>query len=122
MTRTQRGAFAACAALIALIAIALIAGGSGGSAAPAPAAPALSVVGGKPSGGAQVLEYRRGDHVELSVSSDTADQLHVHGYDLREALRVGSVTRLGFEAALEGEFRIELEHAKQAIAVLRVRP
>jgi hypothetical protein len=122
MTRTQRGAFAACAAVIAIVAVPLIAGGSGGSPTSARAASTVSVVGGKPDGGVQVLEYRKGDHVELSVNSDTADQVHVHGYNLREPLRVGSVTHLGFEAALEGEFRIELERTKQAIAVLRVRP
>jgi hypothetical protein len=122
MTRTQRGVFAAIAAVIAIVAIALVAGGSGGSTAPARAASVLDVVGGKPDGGVQVLEYRKGDHVELRVNSDTADQLHVHGYDLREPLRVGSTTHLGFEAAMEGEFRIELERTKEQIAVLRVRP
>ena len=46
----------------------------------------------------------------------------MHGYDLREPLRVGSDAHVGFEAAIEGEFRIELERTNQAIAVLRVRP
>jgi hypothetical protein len=122
MTRKQRGGFAAIAALIAIVAVALVAGGSGGSPAPARAASVVEVVDGKPDGGVQVLEYRKGEHVDLTVNSDTAGQLHVHGYGLREALRVGSATRLGFEAELEGEFRIELERTKQAIAVLRVRP
>lgn len=122
MTAKQRGVFVACAAVIAVVAVALFAGEGGGSPAPAHAAAVVQVVHGKPDGGLKVLEYRKGDHVDLTVNSDTADQLHVHGYDLREPLRVGATTRLGFEAALEGEFRIELERSKQAIAVLRVRP
>lgn len=122
MTRTQRGAFAACAVVVAIVAVALIAGSSGGSPARARAASVLDVVGGKPDGGVKVLEYRKGDHVDLTVNSDTADQVHVHGYNLREPLRVGAAAHLGFEAALEGEFRIELERTKTAIAVLRVHP
>jgi hypothetical protein len=121
MTRTQRGVFAAIAAAIAVVAVAVVAGGSGGSE-PTRAAAAVDVVSGRPDGGIQLLEYRKGDHVELSVRSDTADVIHVHGYDIREPLRVDSTTKLGFAAELEGEFRIELERTKQQLAVLRVRP
>jgi hypothetical protein len=122
MTRTQRGVFAAVAAVIAVVAVAVLAASGGGSSAPARAAAVLTVVDGRPDGGVQLLDYGKGDHVELSVSSDTAEVVHVHGYGLREPLRVGSVVHLGFVADLEGEYRIELERTRQQIAVLRVHP
>jgi hypothetical protein len=122
MTRTQRGVFAGVAAAIAIVAIALVAGGNGGSRVTVRGDSVVDIVGGKPDGGVQVLEYRKGDHVRLTVNSDTADQVHVHGYNLREPLRVGAATKLGFVALIEGEFRIELERTREQIAVLRVRP
>ncbi|MEA2493566.1 MAG: hypothetical protein QOJ29_1477 [Thermoleophilaceae bacterium] len=122
MSRAQRGVFVLVAALIAVIAIAVIASGSGDSKAPAHTVALVKVVDGRPDGGVKVLEYRKGDRVELSVSSDRPDLVHVHGYDLREPVRMGSTARLAFEATLEGEFKIELERAKQQIAALRVRP
>jgi hypothetical protein len=118
----QRGVFAAVAAVIAIAAAVLIAGGGSSSPAPAHAAAAVAVVNGRPDGGVKVFEYRQGERVELSVSSDRPDLVHVHGYDLREPVRLGATARLVFEATIEGEFRIELERAKQQVAVLRVRP
>ena len=122
MTRTQRGVFVAVAVAVATVAIAVLAASGGGSSTPARAAAVVTVVDGRPDGGVQLLDYEKGDHVEFTVDSDTADVVHVHGYDLREPLRVGSVAHLGFVADLEGEYRIELERTKQQIAVLRVHP
>jgi hypothetical protein len=122
MTRTQRGVFVALAAGIAIVAIAVISAAGGGSSAPAQAAVAVTVVDGHPDGGVQLLDYEKGAHVAFTVSSDTADVVHVHGYDLRAPVRVGAVAHLGFIADLEGEFRIELERTREQIAVLRVHP
>jgi hypothetical protein len=118
VSRTQRGVFAAVAAAIAIAAVVLVAGGGGSSPTSAHAVRVVDAGAAEPA----VLEYTKGERVELNVRSTQPDLVHVHGYDLREPVRMGSVAHLTFAATIEGEFRIELERAKRQIAVLRVRP
>src|ERR1700750_1531336 len=54
------------------------------------AAPSVVVVkDGKPDGGIKKLEYTKGDQVRLVVRSDVADEIHVHGYDLKKDVPAG---------------------------------
>jgi heme/copper-type cytochrome/quinol oxidase subunit 2 len=56
------------------------------------------------------------------VISDTADEVHVHGYDLKQDVPAGGETQLEFEATIEGRFEVELENAGTQIANLDVTP
>jgi hypothetical protein len=88
-----------------------------------PQAKVVTVKDGKPVGGIQKLEYNKGDRVRLVVRSDTADEIHVHGYDLMQDIpEGGGSVRFNFAADIDGVFEIELENAKQQIAELRVNP
>ena len=124
MTRTQRSTFVAVAIVIAVVGVVLVAGGGGGSkSAPGAGAPAhVKVVAGQPDGGVQVLAYKKGDHVHLTVESDRPDRVHIHGYGLFAPVQRGAAARFSFAAEIEGEFVIELESAKRQIAALRVKP
>jgi hypothetical protein len=123
VSRTQRALFAAVAVAIAVAAIVLVAGGEGPEATNGAGAPAVvSVVGGVPEGGVRALAYEKGERVRLTVESDSAEVVHVHGYGLRAPVRKGAAARFSFTAGIEGEFVIELEGAKRQIAALRVRP
>ena len=82
----------------------------------------IVVSNGKPVGGVKRLEYKKGDHVRLVVSSDVSDEIHLHGYDRSTLVKAGGTARLDFIANLEGVFEIELENRKQQIAELRVTP
>src|SRR6266576_6231871 len=46
----------------------------------------LAVKAGKLVEGPAVLHVREGDQVDLQVTSDSGDELHVHGYDLHARL------------------------------------
>jgi hypothetical protein len=88
-----------------------------------PQAKVVTVKDGKPVGGIQKLDYNKGDRVRLVVRSDTADEVHVHGYDLKQDIpEGGGSVRFNFAADIDGVFEIELENAKQQIAELRVNP
>lgn len=68
----------------------------------------VSVVGG------QLVSERRaevkmGDNVRLVVESDTADELHIHGYDLIADVVPGQTTELTFIAEIPGIFEVEFE-------------
>jgi hypothetical protein len=52
-----------------------------------------------------------GDTVEITVHSDVADVVHVHGYDLFLELDAGEADSVRFEADIPGIFEVELEDA-----------
>lgn len=72
--------------------------------------------------GPAVIEIGAGDAVTLMVTSDRADELHVHGYDLHADLRPGEAATLSFKAEHAGRFEIELHGAHLGLATLEVRP
>jgi FtsP/CotA-like multicopper oxidase with cupredoxin domain len=87
-----------------------------------PAVRTIRVVNGQPQGGARTLSYKKGDEVRLKVRSDVADEIHVHGYDLRKDVPAGGTVEFRFKATIEGRFEIELENAHTLIATLEVTP
>ena len=82
----------------------------------------ITVRDGKPVGGVVELSYNSGDRVRFVVTSDVADEVHVHGYDIAKEVPAGGSVRFGFPAKLEGVFEVELENRQQQIAELRVSP
>jgi copper(I)-binding protein len=87
-----------------------------------PAVKTITVVNGQPEGGIKTISYDKGDQVRLKVSSDVADEIHVHGYDLMKDVEKGGSVRFSFPASIEGRFEIELENAGTQIANLEVDP
>jgi hypothetical protein len=82
----------------------------------------ITIRGGKPVGGVKKLDYEKGDQVKFIVTSDVADEIHVHGYDLMKDVPAGGSVQFSFPASIEGVFEIELEGRKQQIAQLKVSP
>jgi hypothetical protein len=88
----------------------------------APRQETILVRDAKPVGGIKELEYNKGDQVRLTVDSDTADEIHVHGYDFKKDVAAGGKVRFDFPASIDGVFEIELENKRQQIAELKVNP
>ena len=82
----------------------------------------LTVKDGQLSAGPGVLRVTQGASVLIRVSSDHADQLHLHGYDLELALRAGQPGVLAFTADRAGRFDLELHHAHLELGALEVQP
>ena len=89
---------------------------------PEPAVQTVRVVNGQPAGGIKTISYTKGDQIRLKVQSDTADEIHVHGYDLKKDVTAGGSVEFDFEATIEGRFEVELENAGTQIAMLEVDP
>ena len=77
---------------------------------------------GDGSGSIRRVTIERDQRVTLIVSSDVADEVHVHGYDLMAEVAPGSHARISFEASVPGRFDVELESRAIQIAELRVSP
>jgi hypothetical protein len=92
---------------------------------PAPAEPTtvrVIVRGGVPAGGVVRESTDKGDRVVVLVTSDVADEVHVHGYDLSRDVAPGAPARIAFPATIPGRFEIELEDRGVQIAELTVNP
>ena len=92
------------------------------TASAAPVVPTVRVVGAKPQGGIQKLEFKKGDDVKFRVVSDTADEIHVHGYDFHKDVPKGGSVTFSFPGKIEGRFVVELESKGEQIAQLDVNP
>ena len=92
------------------------------TAAAGPAVVRIAVVGGRPEGGIRRASVRRGREVIVRVSSDVADHIHLHGYDLIADVAPGAPAELTFVADVPGRFELELEDRGVPIADIQVRP
>lgn len=72
--------------------------------------------------GPDVMQVAQGDEVSLKISSDHADELHVHGYDLHASVKPGAPTVLSFRADRSGRFTMELHHSNVELGALEVQP
>jgi hypothetical protein len=61
-----------------------------------------------------------GGLVRIKVTSDAADEVHVHGYDLFAEVGAGEDITLEFVADVPGIFEVEMEHARLALVELQV--
>jgi len=87
-----------------------------------PASQTINVVNGQPQGGVKTVSFKKNDQVLLKVNSDTADEIHVHGYDLKKDVEKGGSVTFNFKGTIEGRFEVELENAGTQIANLEVTP
>jgi len=90
------------------------------SATPAPKL--IVVKGEKAVGGVQDINVKKGDQVRFTVQSDSAQEIHVHGYDFHKNVPKNGSVSFSFPAKIDGGFVIELEGPGQQIAALKVQP
>ncbi len=80
----------------------------------------VQVTGGQATGDTGRVPVRLGEQVTLAITSDTPDEVHVHGYDLTADLVPGTPAELTFEASIPGVFEVELHDAGTALLALQV--
>ena len=82
------------------------------------------VVNYKSNSGFQPQSYRvtEGQQVVIKVTSDVADELHFHGYDLHIDLEAGKEGQIAFIADKTGSFEFELETHKITLGEIQVYP
>jgi len=120
---TQRSRLGLIALVVVVAVVGFVIANSGGSSTKTTTGPVhIRVVGGKPAGGIKDIVVKKGDPARFSVTSDVADEIHVHGYDRLGDVKAGGSVRFEFPAKIEGLFVVELEQRGEQIAQLRVNP
>jgi hypothetical protein len=135
MSKTQRIVLLAAAAVVVVVAIVVVGGGgddkktettttqAAGGAKSQPAVPTIEIKKGAPVGGVKDITLNKGDQIRLVVTStDTTDEIHMHGYDKKMNLSPGHPARFDVPATIDGVFEVELEDAGKQIAELKVEP
>ena len=82
----------------------------------------LRVQDRKLASGPAVLKVQQDDAVEIHIVSDQAEELHLHGYNLKLELTPNQPATLVFKADRSGRFEYELEHAGIELGALEVSP
>jgi hypothetical protein len=126
---TRRARAGAALAVVLLSGCAGTAAAEAGSSGPVTGAPApegigqriaVTVTDGRVSGDTGRVPVPLGETVTLTVTSDVADQLHLHGYDRTAPLAPGRPAALTFAADVPGVFEAELHEAGTVLLALRV--
>jgi hypothetical protein len=120
MARRQRF-FLLGLALVIVVVAAVVIGGGGSSNAPKSAGHTTVVVkNAQPVGGVKSVTFKKGGTVDLTITSDTADEVHFHGYDVHKDVKKGGSVHFRFPASITGRFIVELENHKQTLANVTV--
>ncbi len=80
----------------------------------------IEIVDGEPVGGHQRVEVDLNSEVAISVTSDHAEEVHVHGYDILHAVSPGQPLHFSFAANIPGVFEVELEGSGRLLLQLTV--
>lgn len=62
-----------------------------------------------------------GSRVTLLITSDAADEVHVHGYDIQKNVAAGATVEIAFEADQPGTWEVELHDSGLVLIRLQVR-
>jgi hypothetical protein len=92
-------------------------GGGGASSVPT-----IVVKDGQPVGGVQELSFDKGGQIQFVVDSDTADEVHFHGYDIGKDVEAGGRVEFDVPATIDGVYEVELETSHTQLAEITVNP
>lgn len=76
---------------------------------------------GEVTGGVRTETVRVGDKVRLRVTSDVAEEVHVHTYDIMKDVAAGQTAEIDLTATIPGRHDVELEKKGKPLLVLEVK-
>ena len=95
--------------------------GGPGDAQDVPREVKVTIAGGKVTPPPSHVEVKKGTVVRIIVTSDTEDELHVHGYDLEGELPAGKAGSVEFTANKTGTFEVETHESELLLFQLLVK-
>ena len=82
----------------------------------------VTIRNGLPVGGPARITVAKGRRVVLVVTSDVADEVHLHGYNLMRDVAPGHPVTIAFRATIVGTIEVELEGRGVQIATITTKP
>ena len=79
------------------------------------------VTGSKVDTASRRVRVSRGQKVRIQVEADHAEEVHVHGYDLKADVAPGKPAVIDFTADVPGVFEVELEESSRRLFELQVQ-
>ncbi|HEX2016117.1 MAG TPA: hypothetical protein VGN69_05430 [Solirubrobacteraceae bacterium] len=122
MSRHRRLGLLALTAAVIVVGFVIALSSGGGPSGRVGGPQTVTVVHGQAQGAIAKLTYRHGQTVDLTVTSDAPEEIHIHGYDLHRSVAGGASVHFRFAAKTEGRFVVELERTGRQIAELTVQP
>jgi hypothetical protein len=89
---------------------------------PAPAVVRITVRDGTPVGGVRRVTVGKGRRVTLVVTSNVADHVHLHGYNVMRDVGPGMPAEISFRATIVGTVEAELEDRHVPLARITTQP
>lgn len=106
---------------ILLVAVLALTGACSATAASGPVTIEVTIANGKVTPPTTAYNVSKGATVTLSITSDAADTVHVHGYEIEKPIAAGTTTVITFVADRTGRYEIETHTVVATIATLNVR-
>src|SRR4051812_26550383 len=73
----------------------------------------IQIQGGQPASGVQKIEAKKGEPLQITVSSDEKLPIHFHGYDIEKPTAPGKPAVFKLQKAnIDGVFEMEIESTK----------
>ncbi|MFY9616350.1 MAG: hypothetical protein WAT58_13215 [Candidatus Dormiibacterota bacterium] len=65
---------------------------------------------------------KKGQNVQMTITTDKDEEVHLHGYDIHFSCKAGSPLTMNFVADKTGQFEIELEATSTHLTNFTVNP
>src|SRR4051812_11127296 len=116
MSTGQRLGILGAIIVVAIVAIVVASGSGGSGGTPKTANVTIQVTNAKPVGGVKKIKLKQNGTLNLTVNSDTADEIHVHATDQHADVKKGGTIKMTIKPTGTGNSEIELENHKEQIA------
>ncbi len=117
-------------AVLCLVAAATVRARRAG-AADGPRRIAVRIEGRKVVGGTRTIKLTQGEAVEIRWTTDEATEVHLHGYNIKAAIRPGEPVTMSFEARAAGRFPVSAHgigrgtgagHGEKTLIYIEIHP
>lgn len=81
----------------------------------------MTVTGSRVTPAPRTVELAVGETMTLTVTSDHADQLHVHGFDIEKELPAGTPVSVELTGESPGVYEVETHHPELRLLKIAVR-
>lgn len=122
MSTGQRLGIFGAIIVVAIVALVIAGGKASKNSAPTSVTTTIDVKNAKPVGGVKQIKIKKDGTLNLTVNSDTADEVHIHATDQHADVKKGGTIHVTVKPPAAGTSEIELEKHNVKLADVVVEP